>query len=209
MIRLWSRFTIIFALLTGACNAPATEQAQSAGETQAAPGGAAGDPALEHHPEAPARSETIRDSILLEGTYEPITAQLVKSTGSMSFSTYAPADMRFERSSAQAGEGYYFFANFGGRKNENAFMLVFLLPEGSTDASAHALGKAFVASRKSDRQFSNYQPGSHNGRVFYVAYAYPAEFADGMGPRLAYIRRHWVWLNDGRSLASTLSPRPE
>ena len=34
------------------------------------------------------------------------------------------------------------------------------------------------------------------------------EFGDGMGPRTHYIRKEWVWLNDGKSLESTLRPQP-
>jgi hypothetical protein len=115
--------------------------------------------------------------------------------------------MVFEQNSAGEGEGYYFFAEFGGKKNENAFMLVFILPQGSSAADAQSLGSAFMASRSSDRRIANIRYGEHNGRFFYVAYAYPAEFADGMGPRTHFIRTNWVWLNDGRSLESTLQPQ--
>lgn len=136
-----------------------------------------------------------------------MTATLVKPQASVPFSTYVPDDMAFEQNSSDEGEGYYFFAEFGGQKNENAFMLVFILPQGSTAADAQALGTAFIASRSGARRIANIRYGEYNGRHFYVAYAYPAEFGDGMGPRTHFIRTNWVWLNDGRSLESTLQPQ--
>jgi hypothetical protein len=206
-----SRFSIILALALAACNAQEeVPPGQSTGEpTQAAPGSAAGDPAVVHHPEPPARPETLRDSIQLEGTYHAITARLVKPEGSISFSTYVPEDMHYEMNSSDEGEGHFFYANFAGRKNENAFMLVFLLPPGATRTDAQALGNAFVTSRGGKQRVASVRHGSYNNRVFYVATAYPAEFGDGMGPRTHYIRSRWVWLNDGKSLESTLEPRRE
>lgn len=210
MTRSFLRLTIIFACAVSACNAGEEAPGQSrTDETQAAPGSASGDPAVVHHPEPPDRPETRRDSIQLEGTWVPLTATLVKPQASIPFSTYVPDDMAFEQNSAGEGEGYYFFSKFGAQKNENAFMLVFILPQGSTPADAQSLGNAFIASRSGDRRIANVRYGENNGRVFYVAYAYPAEFGDGMGPRTHYIRTNWVWLNDGRSLESTLQPQRE
>jgi hypothetical protein len=208
MIRSLLRFTVIFAFALPACNAE--ERAQSQTEaTQAAPGSAAGDPAVVHHPEPPARPETRTDSIQVEGAYTRFTARLVAPEGSIPFSAYVPADMIFEPVSSDEGDGYYFFANFGGRKNENAFLLVFLLPAGATDEVARTMANAFVASRSRPGNFVRADVGNHGGRNFYAAYAYPAEFGDGMGPRTHYIRDNWIWLNDGRSLESTLEPRSE
>ncbi len=210
MIRLFLRFSIILALTVSACNAPEPAPGQSqAGETQAAPGSAAADPSVVHHPEPPQRPETKRDSIQLEGTFEPITAKLVAPQGSIPFSTYVPDDMLFEQANSDEGEGYFFYANFGGKKNEKAFMLVFLLPSGSTEADAQAIGNAFVTSRRGAHNVANIRIGDYNGRSFYLAHTYPAEFGDGMGPRTHYIRSNWVWLNDGKSLESTLQPRRE
>jgi hypothetical protein len=202
--------TVIFALALPACNAREEPPAQSQSEsTQAAPGSAAADPSVVHHPEPPERPATKRDSIQLEGSFHPITATLVKPQASIPFSTYVPEDMLFEQNSSDEGEGFYFYTNFGGQKNENAFMLVFLLPAGRTRADAQALADAFVSSRKSARQVATAQLGEYNGRYLYVARTYPAEFGDGMGPRTHYIRSQWVWLNDGRSLDSILESRSE
>ena len=204
------KFATIFALALPACNAREEAPAQTdAGNTQAAPGSATGDPSVVHHPEPPARPESRRDSIAIEGSFQPITAKLVKPQASVPFSTYVPEDMVFEQNSSGEGDGYFFFAGFGGKKNENAFMLVFLLPAGSSEADARAVGDAFVASRKGNQNVANVRYGTYNDRPFYVAHAYPAEFGDGMGPRTHYIHSHWIWLNDGRSLDATLEPRRE
>ena len=204
------KLTVIFACAVSACNAREDAPGQSrTDETQAAPGSASGDPGVVHHPEPPPRPETKQDSIQLEGTWKTVTANLIQPQASIPFSTYVPDDMAFEQSSSGEGEGYYFYAEFGGQRNESAFMLVFLLPKGGTAAEARSLGNAFIASRSGNGRIANVRYGEYNGRSFYVAHAYPAEFGDGMGPRAHYIRTNWVWLNDGRSLESTLQPRPE
>ena len=204
------KFATIFALALPACNAREEAPAQAdTGNTQAAPGSATGDPSVVHHPEPPPRPESRRDSISIEGSFHPITARLVQPQSSVPFSTYVPEDMVFEQKSSGEGDGYFFFAGFDGKKNDNAFMLVFLLPAGSSEADARALGNAFVASRKGTRNVATVSYGNYNDRQFYVARAYPAEFGDGMGPRTHYIRSNWIWLNDGRSLEATLEPRSE
>jgi hypothetical protein len=198
------RYILIFALMSAACNARSDESPGATGETQAAPGSAAADPSVIHHPEPPARPQQKTDSLQLEGVWERISAQLVQPTSSIPFSTYVPQDMVFEMAASGEGEGFYFFTNFGGRKNEHAFMLVFLLPAGSTGADATRLGTAFLASRADEGVVTRVQQGNYQNRHFYIAYVYPAEFADGMAPRTHYIRSQWIWLNDGQSLSATL-----
>ena len=205
---------MIFVLLASACNAREEPPARAGAEpaataTQAAPGSASGDPSVVHHPEPPQRPAQKQDSIQSEGSWERITATLVQPASSIPFSTYLPPDMIFERTSADEGEGYYFYTNFGGRRNDHAFMLVFILPQGKTSADAQTLANAMVASRTAPRMLARAQLGEYNGRPFYVARVYPQEFGDGMGPRTHYIRSQWIWHNDGRSLEATLQPQPE
>jgi hypothetical protein len=202
----------IVAIGTAACNAAsenADGQAQSQTDQQVAPGGAAGDPAVVHHPDVPARPTEKTDSIQGEGVFQKFTARLVEPNSDLRFSTYVPADMIFEQASAGEGEGFFFYSNFAGKRNDNAFVLLFVLPDGATEADAQKLANAFVISRKQlPSQVAHTRLGSHDGRHFYWAETYPGEFGDGMGPRSAYIRRQWIWLNDGKSLESTLQPRP-
>ncbi len=207
------KYALILGLLTPACNAreesAARGETQPAAPTQAAPGSAAADPSVVHHPEPPARPAQKPDSIQLEGNWERFSARLVQPTTSIPYSTYLPPDMVFEQASADEGEGHYFYANFGGRRNDAAFMLVFILPQGSSASDAQRLAAAFVASRSAGGSVARTQLGSYQDRHFYVAYTYPPEFGDGMGPRTHYVRSQWVWLNDGQSLEATLQPRRE
>ena len=208
MNRSWKRkTTVIFALMLGACNggneAPPQADPQTS-ESQAAPGSAAEDPAAVQQPEPPARPQEKQDSIQLEGTWERITARLIQPNTSLPFSTYLPEGMEFDQQASGEGEGFYFYAAFGGQRNENAFMLVFVLPAGATEAQARTMANAFRASRSGSGQSTRVQLGNYNGRQFYVGYTYPAEFGDGMGPRTHYIRENWIWHSDGKSLNATL-----
>jgi hypothetical protein len=201
------RNIVIFAVVLPACNArdDAASQAEPADtETQAAPGSAAADPSVAHHPEPPNRPQEKTDSLQVEGMWEQFTARLVAPTTAVPFSTYVPPRMEFDQQAAGEGEGFYFYAAFNGERNPNAFMLVFLLPQGADEAQARTLANAFRASRSGARQSTRVQLGEYNGRHFYVGYTYPAEFGDGMGPRTHYIREQWIWHNDGKSLNATL-----
>jgi hypothetical protein len=205
-------FATIVAIALAACNSDASTnrgQAQSETETQAAPGGAAGDPAVAHHPEAPARPAEKQDSMQMEGMWERFTATLVQPNTSLAFSTYAPKDMIFEAASSGEGEGYHFYTNFAGKRNDNAFAMLFLLPPGATREQAQRIADAFVASRQQSKgQIARAQLGTHQDRFFYWAETYPREYSEGVGPRSAYIRGQWIWLGDGMSLEATLQPRP-
>jgi hypothetical protein len=205
------RFTTIVAFTLIACNSrPAQDagQAQSDIDTQVSPGGAAGDPAVVHHPESPARPREKPDSMQMEGTYERFTATLIEPNTSLPFSTYSPKDMIFEQASSGAGEGFQFYTSFAGKRNNDAFVMLFLLPPGATRAQAQTFADAFVASRTQEKsQIARAQLGAHQDRFFYWAETYPREYSEGIGPRSAYIRRQWVW-SDGKSLESTLQPRP-
>jgi hypothetical protein len=203
------RVAFIFVATLAACNSQsemAEEQGQSvsATETQAAPGSVAGDPSVAHHPEPPARPAEKQDSMQMEGSWQRFSATLVQPTTDLPFSTYVPKDMIFEPASSGEGEGFFFYTNFSGRRNDNAFLLVFLLPRGSTRDHAQKLADAFAASRANDSQIARTQIGEYQGRFFYVAQTYPREYSEGFGPRAGFIRKQWIWLADGKSLDATL-----
>jgi hypothetical protein len=198
------KVSLILACTLWACNEPPRGQSSSDGSgTQAAPGSATGDPSVVHHPEPPARPAQKPDSIQLEGNWEPFTARLVQPATDLTFSTYLPKGMEFEQQSSGEGEGFYFHSAFPGQQ-EKAFMLVFMAPQGASAADVRNLATAFKQSRSDPNRIARVQLGSYHNRHFYVAYSYPYEFADGMGPRTHYIRTQWIWLNDGKSLESTL-----
>ena len=225
-----SRFALILLTITTACNAPEQQSAN----TQAAPGSADADPALVHHPEPPPRPTEKTDSIPLEGTFERMTVKLVQTETPPRFSTYVPKDMLYEPTASGEGEGHFFFTNFAGRKNEHAYLLVFVYPQGTTEAAARATVESFVASRKAlertretgpryrqallERDFMFEQNGAHflgnialaqhGNRFFHLAHQYPEDYSEGFGPRAEYIRKEWVWLDDGQGLGLTSPPPP-
>ena len=193
-----------------ACNSAADERPA----TQDAPGSATGDPAVVHHAEPPARPAEKIDSIQIEGTYERFNAKLVAATASPRFSTYVPESMLYEPASSGEGDGHYFYTNFGGNRNDNAFLLVFVFPEGTTEAQAQQMVQAFKTSRNvtttEGERFTFQRDGTRfhggislrdeNGRYYYVAEQYPAEYGDGFGPRAEFIKKQWVWLDTGAGL---------
>lgn len=150
------------------------------------------------------------DSIRIEGTAEPMKLKLVQPPGSLPFLTYVPQDMIFEQVSSGEGEGYYFYTNFAGRKNEEAYLLMFVFPAGTEQTDAVRLVKAYVASRSKDVAPAEYKSfrfkrgettfvGSidlrmHGNRYYYLAKQYPEEYGDGFGPRAQRIIEEWKWL---------------
>jgi hypothetical protein len=224
------KFLVILPTVAAACNAPDQEAAQ----TQAAPGSADADPAIVHQPELPQRPIEKTDSIRLEGTYQRFTARLVQSDAPPGFSTYIPEDMLYEPGSSGGGHGHYFYTNFAGRKNELAYMLIFVYPEGTAEAAARRsvdsliarldtirgrtltntsfqnsiFERAYFFPRDGITHFGRIALARHNDRFIHLVIQYPQEYADGFGPRAAYIRSQWVWLDDGQGLGLTSPPPP-
>jgi hypothetical protein len=224
------KFLLILPVLAAACN----EQEQETPQTQAAPGSANADPAIVHHPEPPQRPSEKSDSIPLEGTYQRITARLVQSNAAPRFSTYVPEDMLYEPSSSAEGDAHYFYTNFAGRKNERAYMLIFIYPDGTNEATARRsvdsliarldtirgrtatntsfqnslFERAYFFPRDGITYFGRIALARYNDRFIHLVIQYPQEYADGFGPRAHYIRRQWVWLDDGQGLGLTSPPPP-
>ena len=148
----------------------------------------------------------------IEGSMEPTTLKLIRPEGAEPpFTTYMPKDFVFEPVSSGEGTGYYFFTNFAGKRNSEAYLLLFVFPENTTQADAVARVKAFVTSRSSTVKPADYEAFSftrnnvryasgielrqHGNRFYYIARQYPAEMADGFGPRAHKITENWNWLD--------------
>ena len=207
------RFAFILVAASLACNSQAEiaeEQGQSVSQTgtQAAPGSVSGEPSVEHHPAPPDRPAEKQDSFQVEGSWQKFSATLVQPNTDLPFSTYVPKDMVFEPSSSGEGEGFFFYTNFAGKRNDNAFMLVFVLPRAASRQDAERMAAAFTASRANASNAARAIVGEQQERFFYVAQTYPREYGDGFGPRASFIGKQWVWLADGKSLEATLTPRP-
>jgi hypothetical protein len=221
MITYPGRFIVILACAIAACNGAEREREvehqQGPADTptiQNSPH--TGTPAVSVPDGAAQPSNTLplekKDSIRIEGTMEPTTLKLIRPEGAEpSFTTYMPRDFVFEPASSGEGTGYYFFTNFAGRRNPEAYLLLFVFPPNTTQTDAVARVKAFVTSRSSTVKPADYEAFSftkdnvryasgielrqHGNRFYYVARQYPVEMADGFGPRAHKITENWNWLN--------------
>jgi len=198
------------ALAVGGCNRAAQDESPPAADQHQQLPDSAFSP--EHRPpqEIAYAPETRLDSISIEGMTQPISLKLVQpESANPPFRAYIPPDMIFEPASSGEGDGYYFFTNFGGNRNDDAYLLVFVFPAGTTEGEAVELVKAFTASRGGPppAQFENfsfqrdgvrYNGGielrKHHDRFYYIARQYPAEYGDGFGPRASKILQYWDWL---------------
>jgi hypothetical protein len=201
----------------------ACEQGDS--ESDASPPRAAAPPSdtLAPAPNSPAaRPATRRVAISIEGMVDSMEVRLVRSPEGWAppFSTYRPADMLDEATSSDEGNGLRFIANFGGVRNDQAFVHVFIYPATATEADVRRMTEAYVGDRPErvtearrytwtllERPFSGRTgrgertagwigAGQHAGRWFHIATEYPVEYGDGFGPRAARILEEWIWEDD-------------
>lgn len=135
------------------------------------------------------------DSIQIEGMWQPITLLLVKPASTIPFVTYMPADMIAESKSIDDGEAHYFYANFAGKRNDDAFLLLFMLPAGTTQEEAVRVAREFKNSRTRPGFVVTTDLRRHGERFYYLAEQYPAEYGDGFGPRSRIIQDQWQWLD--------------
>ena len=197
MIARSAGFVAILSCVVAACNGEAGDASQH--QQQAANAISA-----EHRP----AEKT--DSIRIEGMSEPLRLNLAQPSSSIPFATYVPADMKFEEVSSGEGEGYYFYTNFAGKKNEHAYLLIFIVPPNTNQLQAVQLLKAYAASRGNipPAQFDRFSftrdgvdyLGSielrmHGDRFYYIAQQYPVEYAEGFVPRAQRIMNEWQWLD--------------
>lgn len=203
MTRSTGLFLILLAAL-GACN----REKSAADRHQGQPVGAAN---AEHQPQDQLTylPEQKIDSIRIEGSTEPLTLKVIQPPSSIPFVTYVPSDMLFEPGAADEGEGFYFYTNFGRRRNENAYLLMFIYPDGTKQEDAIRRVKAWVASRadvpasqieqfRFEKDGTRYIAGidlrMHGNRYYHVAEQYPEEYAEGFSPRAQRILDEWKWL---------------
>lgn len=196
----------------------------SSSPAAAAQPGAIGDTAVA----AAARPQTRTDTLLLEGTAEPVELVLVRAPAGfpLPFSTYATGDFIVEPAESEGGDpAVRFIAAFGGVRNDEAFLEVAAHPPGETEAEA--AGRAERAAGEGGDVVAPGEPGlewavrrwriarrdprggwilgfaglgRHGDRWFHVLARYPGEYGDGFGPRADLILEHWRW-DDGAPLA--------
>lgn len=187
---------------------------------------------VQHPDSLPARPPVLRDSIGIEGMVQPERLTLVKSPAGFRppFSTYLPSQMRAEFSVNDSAPSVRFVAEFGGQRNPDAYLQVKLYPRGSAELVPRTAIDVYLRGRDPrqdnvqesggwpwtiaayDFQYGGSAAASgfmgtiglarHGNRYLHVLAHYPADYGDGIGPRIERILREWRWEDDGAPLVS-------
>ena len=95
------------------------------------------------------RPATRTDTLMLEGMPEPMALRLFRTPSDfpLPFSAYVPGDMEPEAmaSGEESGRAIRFVAEFGGVRNDGAFIHLFVYPEGTDAQRALAMARAYEA----------------------------------------------------------------
>lgn len=163
---------------------------------------------------------TLAETVHIEGMPEVLPSRVFQSPDDfpLGFSTIVPADMEIELVRSAERDGVRFQARFGGVRSPAASLTFVALPEGASAEAARTVAADLASQvggvRASDGQRYDWAVeeyrleggrsgflalGEHRGVWFYILSAYPPEFGDGMGPRVALILRRWTW-SDGTAL---------
>lgn len=226
------------ALLAGlaACGAgDAPGPGRDAGENApaAARGGAADVPApapsamtAAEDPGAPAPEAKTGTIAVAGGTAEISFKRFDAPAGfPLQFATYVPEDMIVETTTAAGGrDAVRVVANFGGTRDDNAFLWALFQPPGTDEATARRAAQEAASARgaaealpERARRFPwsiaeyefRYQPATgrtHAGRIalghrgerfFHVVIEYPEELAGEFVPRVNRILEDWRWKSGG------------
>lgn len=135
---------ILFALITSLAVVVAGCDASMDDDPADGPG-AAEDPGAAFDP--PDRPELLTDTLDIEGMPEPVELRLFEAPDGfpLPFSTYHTTDMA---ASADADEGTaHFVAEFGGVRNEDAFVHVYVFPPETPWQEAVATARGYEAGR--------------------------------------------------------------
>lgn len=175
---------------------------------------------------APPRAAMRQDTVIIEGMPELETSKLVNSPAgfALPFSTYVPEGLRTQFASPSAAR---FIAAFAGQVNSDAFMAVHVQDAGAGAIPAANLLEDLMRIRsvaeheavvldqptwavdaigfRSVGEDGTDYAGSiivaeHAGRHVHIIQHYPAEYGDGLPPRLHAILSEWRWEDTGTML---------
>lgn len=217
---------IFFALLAGALSASAVGACSGGDEGRRRPPPPPADTVSEIPAQATgptSRPETLRDTLALEGTAQPVTLRLYRTPPGfpLPFSTYVPADLAPESAASGDERTVRFVANFGGRRTDSAYVAVAIHAEDVTEEAARRMlsaatggsGPVAPEQQRYPWALAEYSVstgatvargilGRHEGQFFHVLVRYPAEFGDGFPARAAMVLEHWEWEGGGGGLGS-------
>ena len=181
--------------------------------------------------ELPARPRALADSVLVEGMWQPEQLTLVRAPAGFEppFTTYLPSGLEVSFNVNDSTPSVRFVAAFAGRVNPAAYLQVRLYPPGSAELVVRSAVDTYLRglNPREDRVHPtetwpwglaawSFQAGGppadsvmlgrvgiarHGNRFLHVIAHYPAEYADGIGPRFQRILREWRWEDDGARLA--------
>ncbi len=169
---------------------------------------------VEPEPAEPEPAEwpaTIEEGIMIEGMEEQLTLHFYDGG---TFVTYVPQDMLAE--SIASGDAHWFYANYGGTKNEDVYLKLFFFPETNgakpflTEEKERlslqdiSLQRVADAEKIHDWSLEEYKSvdgayavyvilGEHQAQYFSFVIHYPWEFGDGFEPRVNKIMEHLYW----------------
>lgn len=162
------------------------------------------------------RPPTKTATITVEGEKIPVTLRLYDQFSDL-FTTYFPEkDFLAQGVSSGEGTGVRFIANFGGSKNENAYVSVSFLNDFKTLGQVrtfingkrgliasngwrvvsrtrnvpYSWAKEKIVFGKGKNMVGDIYLGQEKGKVFYVITHYPVEYGDGFPPRADLILRN-------------------
>jgi hypothetical protein len=187
---------------------------------------AAATPAAVHHASlaqiAPSRPAVRLDTIYIDGMPQPVELQLVEAPAifPMPFTTYVPAGFLFEEIRRGDQPEVRFVMEFGGQRNNDAFLEMAAYPtglslEGAEERARHAAdsGAQLVPTTSSDipwairewrngigRSVARVILGRHGDRFFQIRIRQPRGDAEEFGPRAAIVLREWRW-SDGTPIS--------
>lgn len=192
---------------------PNDKPKQTGGQDENPPGESVDDPTKD-------RPNTKTDMIILEGMEESFQFRLHHSQA-LGFSTYIVDDMVVEEASSGEGDAMIVFANFAGKRNEDAKVQIFskedtnvTIEEKKEFAREVVISNDFEIKQRSDNrpnrfdwsevEFDISQKGSnsilgtvsvfqHGDRVYYAIVQYPEEYEEGFIPRVVKMFDDIVW----------------
>lgn len=173
---------------------------------------------------APALPPTKDVTISLEGSDEKMTFRLFLAPPDwpLGFHTYYPDDWIAEPD--QKDSAVRFVTNYGGRRNDDAYLLVRLFPKGTKEADAREAARSIAEklglsessdegegwaiveyeSRGSADTYADVRLGEEAGVYFCVVERYPAEFGDGFGPRAhELLDVEWRWSGSDKAIGGS------
>lgn len=181
----------------------------------------------------PERPAVLTDSIRIEGMAQAERLTLVRSPEGFAppFTTYLPSQMKVDFVVSDTAPSVRFIAAFAGKVNPQAYLQVRLYRPGVAELVPRTEIDVYLRGR--DPRQDNVTPsqgwpwtiaaydfqygagprqsgfigtialGRHANRFYHVLAHYPAEYGDGIGPRIHRILSEWRWEDDG----SWLVPR--